>query len=693
MNDILLVSFGLFSLCFFALAVYIYFREKRMRSNLLDDIFEASQYGKVLFDARGVFLKANARAEHTLFPILNDDIYDITQEEFIDSLYDHAADFDEILRNTLLGELKNLDEHSFREVVYSKENGLCLVVGCPLNDHYTLFTLTDINTGQAREADLLQLDKINRHLFHAIQAATSGIIISDPKVDGNPILFSNKAFYEFTGCDSDDLRVGHWHVLTSFFDDAFEKEAFIHALSTYEDAELSLQKSDGVQTYHYNLKLAPVYDSDGALDLYVGIMADVTLLKQRESEFFHAQKLKSLGQLAAGVAHDFNNVLSIINGYGMMISKLLDDDQNPIVGYVEKITSAADRGAGLTRKMLTFSKHKVVNRNVIDLCEMTREQSELLEPLLAGKVELRLSLPEAGLNIRGNEDSFGQILMNLAINARDAMPDGGVIEIGVDACVTSDVPVKVCKKVEADEYVRLFVRDTGTGMDGDTVAKIFDPFFSTKEQGKGTGLGLSVVYGLVNEMSGVMDVSSVVGQGTVFSVYFPRSFDEKTRNISGDLTDISSVRLDGYVVMVVEDEVDLLNIVTTMLQDIGMTVLAASNGNDALYVREEYEGEVDLILTDVMMPEMDGVKLSELMEALYPGTPVVFMSGYPASGDMAPVEIPQDVPFIAKPVDYGGLIRVLFHVLTRGSADAGRAGMSHWASNDTHQIQESGEGT
>ncbi len=669
--------------------LYMYGREKRMRYNLLKDLFEVSEYGKVLFTSEGTLLEINDLATETLSSFMPDDVRTLTQEQLLNHLYDRAADFDESIRNTLLGDLESRSKDEFKEVISCDEGNLFLVSGRPVNKDYTVFTFSNINVARKREIDRIQLDQVNRHLFHAMQAVTSGIIISDPKMDGNPVLFANKSFFSFLDCSEHELHEKHWQVLIPFLPDEYERQKLLSALSGYGEVDVSLGSGEEEGVRYYNLKLAPVYDQEGQLDLYVGIMTDVTLLRQRESEFFHSQKLDSLGQLAAGVAHDFNNLLSIISGYSMMISKQADGD-GAVKGFSEKISSAAERGAGLTRKMLTFSRHKVVAQDVMDLCEIVDEQSELLLPLLAGSFEMKLELSDEKPCVRGNLDSLGQILMNLAINARDAMADGGVLQIGVDVPVSEEVPERIHKKINAQDYVRLYVRDTGIGMDSETLSRVFDPFFSTKEQGKGTGLGLSVVYGLVNEMNGAIDVASKIGKGTTFSVYLPRSFDNKVRKVVGDETDIESIRLDGYRALVVEDEPDLLDIVKRMLENVGVTVVTAANGNEGLAACDECDGSFDIVLTDVIMPELNGVRLAELVHALYPDLKIIFMSGYPAQGGMAPADIPEGMPFIAKPVDYEALIKVVFSVVhDRNSIGSG---MSHWQSSDVELKDDHSKG-
>lgn len=674
-GELLVCLIFLFSALF--IMGFVCFRGKQMRSNLFDVLFDASDYGQILFSSKGVLIKINGYANETLSGMIDGPVEELTQSQFVDSLYDYAADFDESIRNTLIGDSDNKYVEAFKEVILSAQQEPYLVTARPVHNDYVLFKLVNINFHKKREADLIQLNLINRHLFHAMQAVTSGIIISDPTQEGNPVIFANKAFHDFVHCNEEELFSEHWQVLSSLFADVSVKQSFLDALSDFSSADISLSDHNRDGICSYNLKLTPVYNQDGELYLYVGILTDVTLLKQREAEFFHSQKLDSLGQLAAGVAHDFNNLLSIIGGYSVMISKNAENNKD-ILGFSQKINSAAERGAGLTRKMLTFSKHKVVSQDVLDLGATLRDQSELLKPLLAGSINLDIAVGEEQFNIKGNEDSVSQVIMNLAINARDAMPEGGALRIGLEGLSVSDVPDKIQEKLTVEECVRLYVQDSGTGMSAEILSKVFDPFFSTKEKEKGTGLGLSVVYGLVNEMSGVIDVHSELGNGTTFSVYLPRSFETVSKGLVGDLEDISSIRLNGYRALIVDDEPDLLRIVKNILEDAGADVFVASNGDEALAVCEEYSGQFDIVISDVVMPGLNGVKLAELILSLYPDLKIIFMSGYPAQGDMAPVEIPRGFPFIAKPVDYDALIHIVYGVLINKNSSSKQVAHSHW---------------
>ncbi len=668
----------LFLAAFAAVFIFLCKKNHLKKTILVDEIINASDHGQLIFDDKSKFYKCNRLALSKLNAIIGGDVDVVTQPDFLNYLYDHAADFDDVVKNAIMSQFESSNAPDFREVIYLDNKSLCLVHARKLSNDMTLFTLIDISMGRQREESLKKLNIINDHLMQAIESTTTGIVVSNPKEDGNPIVFVNSAFCNFTDCTKGDLIGAGWGALMPMLVDKEQRDKFIDTLSNFTPVELELERSVGDKKYYYNMTFSTSYE-DGKPDLFIGLLSDVTLLKQRESEFFQAQKLESLGQLAAGVAHDFNNILSIIGGYSTMSTKLLNGSGNEKVKEnLAKIEAAANRGAGLTRKMLTFSRHKIVAKSCIDVRDIVKEQSELLIPLLGVNIDMEVIMPEHEVNIMGSSSSVGQILMNFAINARDAMPEGGRLLIELSCMERSEVPENIDAVIGADDYVCLSVSDTGTGMDSKTLEKVFDPFFSTKEQGKGTGLGLSVVYGLVNELGGALDVVSKVGQGTKFSMYVPRSFEAKTKTISGDLKDIENIRLDGYTALIAEDEPDLLNVVKNMLEDLGLNVLTASNGDEALVVQEDYIGDIDILLTDVIMPEMNGVKLAELLTSLRPETQVIFMSGYPANGNMAPVELPKNATFIAKPVDYEKMIRVLYQKLEGGEGVDDNMPLPHW---------------
>ncbi|MBN8521903.1 MAG: response regulator [Alphaproteobacteria bacterium] len=373
-------------------------------------------------------------------------------------------------------------------------------------------------------------------------------------------------------------------------------------------------------------------------------------------EMIQTQKLESLGQLAGGVAHDFNNILSIIDGYARIAKK--ESGNNPdVITYLDRISDSVKRGSGLTRKLLAFGRHNIAVVSPHDLGQLVEDMEVLLRPLLDVTYTLQLDTARH-IMIDTAPDWIGQILMNLCVNARDSMREGGVITLRV-------------KLSDDSLHAYLEVSDKGCGIDESVRARIFDPFFTTKERGKGTGLGLSTVYGLVQQMKGSIDVETAMGKGTTFRITLPLSEKSVRRNLSSTPFQAESVRFEGYVALVAEDEPDLLLLLSQMLEETGMTVLKATNGNEALVVQEEYEGHIDFLLTDVVMPQMNGVELSRLSSALRPDTHIIFMSGYPAGGQMARVDIPPGSLLLPKPVSYDVLKGLLYRLIVQTSDEDG----------------------
>ncbi len=348
-----------------------------------------------------------------------------------------------------------------------------------------------------------------------------------------------------------------------------------------------------------------------------------------------AQKLESLGRFAGGMAHDFNNILSIIEGYAAIAVRQLQEGTLD-AAQLQKIMASTQRGAGLTRQLLAFARQKIAVTEKLDLAREVRELQVLLHPLLGETIRLHLRLSPAPVWVKASRDHLAQILLNLALNARDAMPQGGVLSI-------------IC------ENHGLSVIDSGHGITPDVMPRIFDPFFTTKKAGQGTGLGLSVVYGIVGQLNAKISVASQNGHGTRVDISFP-PVDAPVHLLRPAVKDIS---LKGRTILVAEDEPELRDVLAVVFAGMEMKVLTASNGNHALQVQRDYGGSIDFLMTDVVMPEMDGVTLAPLFHAARPETNVIYMSGYPF------VEIPAGADFIAKPFRENMVLEVLKRALER----------------------------
>jgi PAS domain S-box-containing protein len=364
----------------------------------------------------------------------------------------------------------------------------------------------------------------------------------------------------------------------------------------------------------------------GHVEKLVVVNRDVTERKRLEEQFRQSQKMEAIGRLSGGVAHDFNNLLGVIIGYGEVLQDGTAPD-SPLRPCVDEMLKAGHRAASLTRQLLAFSRQQVMDPKILDLNLVVKDMEKMLKRLIGEDIHLVTQLDRALSNIKADPGQVEQVLMNLAVNARDAMPTGGELVIETSNYrVEADFARRHSYPMLVGNYVLLTVRDTGVGMDATTRSRVFEPFFTTKEKGKGTGLGLSMVYGVVKQSGGYIDVQSEPGQGSAFRLLLPVADEpicsgEQSRNPS-------SLSKGNETVLLVEDEMSLRKLTRHLLELGGYTVLEAESGIEALKISREYDGPIQLLLTDVVMPVMSGRMLADEILRERPEAHVVFMSGY-----------------------------------------------------------------
>jgi two-component system cell cycle sensor histidine kinase/response regulator CckA len=395
------------------------------------------------------------------------------------------------------------------------------------------------------------------------------------------------------------------------------------------------------------------------------IYRDLTHAKRLEEQLRQAQKMEAVGQLAGGVAHDFNNLLTIINGYGeVLLGRLRPDD--PMGRMLAEIKDAGDRAASLTRQLLVFSRQQVIAPRVLDLNAVVADTARMLRRLIGEDVELATALAPGLGRVKADPGQVEQVLMNLAVNARDAMPTGGKLTIETGNIDIDEGGAALCPGLKPGRYVQLVVTDTGCGMDEATKARVFEPFFTTKERGKGTGLGLAVVYGIVKQSGGFIYVYSEVGSGTAFKVYLPRDEAAAHREKSDVGTSVTPEGTE--TVLLVEDEEAVRKLTRLTLQTSGYDVLEACNGVEALRVAGRHPGPVHLLVTDVIMPQMSGRELSERLVDRHPGIKVLYLSGYTDDAVVRHGVLQAGVAFLQKPFGMKALARKVREVLDAAPA-------------------------
>jgi len=367
--------------------------------------------------------------------------------------------------------------------------------------------------------------------------------------------------------------------------------------------------------------------TDGRVHV-IETIVDVTKRKQDEQSLRQSQKMEALGRLAAGIAHDFNNLLMVVIGHAQRVAQQLGS--HPCHHEVEMIGQAGSRAAALTKKLLTFSRRQVLEQRDVPLNTLIRDMEDILRRLIGEQIQTVIVLdPRAG-HVLGDPVQIEQVLLNLALNARDSMAEGGILTIETGNADLDEAYVRVHPGAVPGPYVKLVVEDTGCGIDAETLAHIFEPFFSTKEFGKGTGLGLATVYGIVKESRGYIDVTSQPGRGSRFTVMWPRVLTQ-----TGEAEPVAASRAVPAAcatILLVEDDEGIRRLVSAVLRDQGYEVLAATDGVEALQMLQLRKGGCDLLITDVILPRMKAAVLAQGARTMFPNIKVLYISGY--SGDM-----------------------------------------------------------
>lgn len=471
-------------------------------------------------------------------------------------------------------------------------------------------------------SDLKESERERMLLAIAIDQAENGIIITDKK---GRFEYVNPSFLKLSGYTFSEIRGKSVTLLASekhprsFY---LEMRRTIFSGSPWS-GEITHKKKNGEEFTAF-LSISPIRDARGQITNFVAVHRDITEQKELEEQLRQSQKMEAIGRLAGGVAHDFNNLLTVISGYSDMLSFMTQSDKK-LHQYALEIQKAAERAGNLTNQLLIFSRKQISQPQHANLNEIINNFQKMISRLIGEDIDFQLNLSDSPLPVWVDVGHIEQVLMNLVVNARDAMPDGGRLQIRSRKTHRKAIPVSP-EDDKAEWFAVLEVSDTGIGMDAQTMRKIFEPFFTTKGLGKGTGLGLSTVYGIVQQSRGSIHVESQPGLGTTFFVYLPLSDEEPVqtseKNGSRQYRGKSDV-----TILVVEDEKFVRQLTASILQNSGYQVLSAGGAEEALEIAQQTE-KIDILLADVILPEMNGKTISDKISERHPKVQTIFMSGY-----------------------------------------------------------------
>ncbi|MBM4054216.1 MAG: PAS domain S-box protein [Planctomycetes bacterium] len=629
--------------------------EEKLRSIL--DNTQAVVYIK---DRQGRYLFINRQFEK-LFHLKNNEVegktpYNCFPKEIAES---HLANDRKVFDSKIPMKFEEVATHEDGQHTY-------ISVKFPLYDYTgAVYAVCGISTDITERK---QMESQLRKLSRAIEQSPAIVIITDTS---GVIQYVNPKFTQSTGYAPEEVIGNTPRILKSGMTPKEEYTRLWNTITSGNEwkGEFINKKKTG-ELFWEIASISPIKNTEGMVTNFVGVAEDITAFKQEAEEkeklkeqLYHTQKLESIGQLAGGIAHDFNNILTAIIGYGNLIQMAMKEN-NPIKDYAQKILLSAEKASHLTKGILAFGRKQINNPKPVNLNEIIRATEHLLLRIIGEDVELKTSLSDNECIVMADSGQIEQILMNLATNARDAMPNGGILTINTEIVELDNNFTLAHGHGTPGRHAVIIVSDTGTGMDEKTRKKIFEPFFTTKEVGKGTGLGLAIIYGIVKQHNSYINVYSEPGKGTIFRIYMPMV--EPAAEMTQRQETPSLLTVHGTeTILIAEDEEEIRHLVKMVLETAGYTVITAVNGKDAISKYTKNREKIQLLLFDVIMPGKNGKEAYDAIRKKTPGIKVLFTSGY--SEDMVEKKIilKEGLHFIPKPVSPSELLKKVREALDK----------------------------
>jgi two-component system, cell cycle sensor histidine kinase and response regulator CckA len=589
----------------------------------LSSILEASADGTVIVDRDGTVLYANPAAEK---------LFGIARKDFVGFPFGFPVSADRSEDHITIRTGDRLRDAELRVVQMQWHNRSAFQLA-----------VRDITERKRAEQELRMLS--------AAMEQSSALVMITSRLGG--IEYVNPRFTAVSGFAIEEVLGKNPGFLMSGDKPAEDYRALWQTITSGQEwhGEFQNRKKDGT-SYWAQASISPMRDADGEITHFISVAEDITAHKTMEAQLFQAQKMESIGRLAGGVAHDFNNMLQVIGSYAE-IAMLEIDSTNVLYGHLVQIREATRRSAELTGQLLAFARKQAISPRVLDLNDTVAGMLKIIRRLIGENIELQW-VPGAGVwLVKVDPTQIDQVLANLTVNSRDAISGTGKVTIETTNAVFDEAYCALHAGYIPGDYVLLAVSDNGSGMTRETIAHLFEPFFTTKRLGRGTGLGTATVFGIVKQNKGFISVYSEPGVGTTFRIYLPRFLSD---GVAAGVQEVEAAPPRGTeTVLIVEDEAAILELTMRMLQSLGYTVLTAGTPGEAIRIAAEDKAEIHLVITDVVMPEMNGRELVERIGTLRPGLKYLFMSWYMANVISQHGELDEGVRFLQKPFSMNDL--------------------------------------